>query len=530
MAATALCAVVLVSCQPVATVPKPARGGTAVEALVGQAGALNPLFETDDTARDVDSVIYQGLTTVNSGQNVVGLLASDWSISADHLTYTFNIRTGVKWADGQPFSADDVLFTYHVLQDLEYTLPGAVDWREVGVGAGGPNQVVFSLKAPSAGFPLALRIGIIAKHLFDGMAPAQIVASPFSGIRAIGTGPFKVAGINSLAITLDRNPYADPQPYLDHLILRTYPVSDPQIAIRAVLQGAADLVGGLEPQEVLALQGRTDVAVQDAKTFNNAFVTFNPEGGGKAFFGDLKVRIALTQAIDRQRVLSEVLAGRGDPDPSPIPPGDWAYSTSAATSHPYDPVAAVKALDGAGWVLATGAKLRAKAGLSFKFDLVVANPFPNKEIADGVARQLLEIGVEADVKPVSASDLVQKYLIGHNYQSALVAFDVGPDPDLNSVWHSGADPGALNFAYTRGWGLIDKDLEDGRAAVDQASRLAAYLDFQAQMADAAPAIFLYSPHYDYAISQRVHGVRMNNVIEPEDRFQYVTQWYVNTSG
>ncbi len=234
------------ACQPVATVPKPARGGTAVEALVGQAGVLNPLFEADDSARDVDSVIYQGLTTVNAGQNVVGQLASDWTISNDHLTYTFNIRTGVRWADGQPFSADDVLFSYHVLQDLEYQQPGAVDWRQVGIAAGGPNQVVFTLKSPSAAFPLALRIGIIAKHLFDGMAPAQIVASPYSGIRAIGTGPFKVAGINSLAITLDRNPYADPQPYLDHLILRTYPVSDPQMAIRAVLSGAADLVGGLE--------------------------------------------------------------------------------------------------------------------------------------------------------------------------------------------------------------------------------------------------------------------------------------------
>ena len=528
--AAVILAVVLVSCQPVATVPKPARGGTAVEALVGQAGALNPLFEADASARDVDSVIYQGLTTVDAGQNVIGLLASDWSISNDHLTYTFNIRTGVRWADGQPFGADDVLFTFHVLQDLEYLQPGAVDWRQVGIAAGGQNQVVFSLKAPSAAFPLALRIGIIAKHLFDGMAPAQIAASPFSGIRAMGTGPFKVAGINALAITLDRNTFAVPQPYLDHLILRTYPVSDPQMAIRAVLQGAADLVGGLEPQEVVALQGRTDVNVQDVKTFTNAFVTFNPDGTSRPLFSDVKVRLALTQAIDRQRVLTEVLAGRGDPDPSPIPSGDWAYSASAAASHPYDPVAAAKALESAGWKLAPGAKLRTKGGQQFKFDLVVATPFPNHEIADAVARQFLEIGIEADVKPVSPSDLVQKYLIGRNYQAALVAFDVGPDPDLNSVWHSGADPAALNFAFSRGWGLIDKDLEDGRAAVDQASRLAAYLDFQAQMVDAAPAIFLYSPHYDYAISQRVHGVRMNNVIEPEDRLQYVTQWYVNTSG
>ena len=92
----------MAACQPIATIPKAARGGTAVEALVGTPGALNPLFEQDDTTRDVDSVIYQGLTTVDASQRVVGLLASDWSISPDHLTYTFNIRTDVRWADGQP--------------------------------------------------------------------------------------------------------------------------------------------------------------------------------------------------------------------------------------------------------------------------------------------------------------------------------------------------------------------------------------------------------------------------------------------
>jgi peptide/nickel transport system substrate-binding protein len=520
----------LVACQPVATVPKPARGGTAVEALVGAVGPLNPLFETVDSTRDVDSVIYQGLTTVDSQQNVVGLLATDWAVSPDHLTYTFNIRSGVKWADGQPFSADDVLFTYHVLQDVEYTQPGAEFWRLVGIGPGGPGQVVFTLKAPSASFPLALRIGIIAKHVFAGMAPAQIASSPYSGVRAFGTGPFKVAAISPLAINLDRNPFADPQPYLDHLVLRTYSSSDPQSAIRAVGQGVADLVGGLEPQEVDAVQGRGDVSVTEVRMFTNAFASFNPDGPGKQFFADQKVRLALVQATDRQRILNDVLAGRADADPNPIPVGDWAFSAAAAALHPYDPTAAAQALDKAGWVIPQGAKLRVKNGVQFKFELVAPDSFPNHQIADSLSRQLLEIGVEADVKAVPASQLVRNYLIGRNYQMALAAFDVGPDPDLYSLWHSGADPGVLNFAYSRGWGVIDGDLESGRAAVDPQSRLAAYIDFQMLLADAAPAIFLYSARYDYAVSQRVHGVRLNKVIEPFDRFQYVTEWYVNTSG
>jgi peptide/nickel transport system substrate-binding protein len=514
----------------VATVPKPAKGGTAVEALVGQATVLNPLFEANDSARDVDSVIYQGLTTVDAQQNVVGLLASDWTISPDHLTYTFNIREGVKWADGQAFGVDDVVFTFHVLQDLEYTQPGAEFWRHIGVAVGGPNQVVFSVRAPSASFPLALRVGIIAKHVFAGMAPAQISASPFSGLRAFGTGPFKVAAINQLAITLDRNPYANPQPYLDHLVLRTYSAQDPQLAIRAVLTGAADLVGGLEPQEVDLLQGRTDLVVKEARMFTNSFVAFNPDGDGKQFFNDPKVRVALVQAVDRTRIVNEVLAGRADPDATPIPTANWAYSAAAANQHPFDPVAAAKGLEAAGWEVAAGEKLRTKTGVQFKSELVVADSYPNRQVADALARQLLDIGVQISVKALPASKLVQDYLLTHKYQMALVHFDVGPDPDQYSLWHSGADLGSLNFAYSRGWGLIDKDLEDGRSAVDPPARLAAYIDFQMLMADMAPAIFLYAGRYEYAISQRVHGVHTNKVVQPSDRFQYVTDWYVNTTG
>jgi len=521
---------VLAACQPVATVPKPAGGGTAIEALVGQADVLNPLFETNESTRDVDSLIYQGLTTVDPQQNVVGLLAQDWTVSPDHLTYTFAIRDGVKWADGEPFVVDDVLFTFHVLQDLEYVQPGAEDWRLVGVAAGGPGQVVFSLRAPDASFPLSLRTGIIPKHIYAGMAPAQIAASPYGGVRAFGTGPFKVGSINQLAITLDRNPYAVPQPYLDHLVLRTYPATDPQSAIRAVLTGAADLVGGIQPQEVSTLQGRTDLAVQETRMFTTSFVTFNVDGDGKPFFSDSKVRLALVQAINRQRVVSDVFGGRADADPNPIPIADWAYSAAAANLHPYDPVASGTALDTAGWTLDPTSKLRTKKGVPFKVTLVSADSYPNQQIAAAIAAQLLDIGVEADVKPLPASKLLQDNLLTHKYQMALISIDVGPDPDQYSLWHSGIDPGSLNFAYSRGWGLIDKDLEDGRAAVDPPSRLAAYIDFQMLMADAAPAIFIYASRYEYAVSQRVHGVHTNKAIEPFERFQYVTDWYVNTTG
>src|SRR5207253_8848236 len=330
---------------------------------------------------------------------------------------------------------------------------------------------------------------------------------------------------HQLATTLHRDPRALPQPYLDHLVLRPYPATDPQLAIRAVLSGAADLVGGIQPQEVDTLLGRTGLTVLEARMFTNSFVSFNSDGDGKSFFGDPKVRLALVQAVDRQKIVSEVLAGRADADPNPIPTAGWAYSAAAAALHPYDAIAAAKNLESAGWVVDAATKIRAKKGAPFKVTMVAADSYPNQQIAEAIARQLLAIGIQVDVKPFPASKLLQDYLLTHKYQMALISIDVGPDPDQYSLWHSGIDPATVNLAYSRGWGLIDKDLEDGRAAVDPPSRLAAYIDFQMLMADAAPAIFIYASRYEYAVSQRVHGVHMNKAIDPYERFQYVTDWY-----
>ena len=132
---------------------------------------------------------------------------------------------------------------------------------------------------------------------------------------------------------------------------------------------------------------------------------------------------------------------------------------------------------------------------------------------------------------MSAAALVSKYLMPRQFQMALTVFDNGPDPDQYSLWHSGAPPDTFNLGgYLPHQALIDKDLEDGRAASDRKTRTAAYTDFQGLIADAAPAIFLVSPDYAYLVGRRVHGVRTNPTIEPVDRLEYVASWYVSPQG
>lgn len=504
------------------------------EALYGGfLGPLNPLFELEDNARDIDSLIYEGLTTVQADQSVTPRLARSWALSADRLSYTFELRQDVSWADGQRFTADDVLFTFGILQNADYQEATMQFWKEIQVERSGDYQVRFTLKAPSASFPLALRQGILPRHVFHDVPVKGMAADPHSGGKAIGTGPYRVGELSKdrRTITLDRNPYfARPRSYLDHVSFRTYPTLGD--AVDAVSRGQADTVGALQPPQMGALSKRQDVSVRHLKTFSFSAVLINITPELSVYFNPPAVRQALAQAVDRRRIISQVLEGRADPAPGPIPPTDWAYAAQAAEKLPYDPQAAARTLQEAGWSLNPHTGLRNREGRDFSVSLVTADAYPYRQVAEAVSGQLRQIGVEIKVEPVPASVLVGKYVVGRQYQLALVAFDNGPDPDQYSLWHSGAPKDTLNFAspMVPRQALIDKDLEDGRAAPDRKSRKEAYTDFQDLMSDAVPAIFLFEPHYSYVVSNRVRGMRINPVIEPLDRFQYVSEWYTETKG
>src|SRR5207253_8349175 len=135
-------------------------------------------------------------------------------------------------------------------------------------------------------FPLALRKGIIPKHIFQGKTVAQISGDTHSGARAIGTGPFKVASISKdrRSVALDRNPYADPKPYLDHFDFQGFAsLAD---AVNAVADGEADTVGALQPPSQLAssLGRRPDLAIHQIKTYSFAAVLLSLTPDQAAYF------------------------------------------------------------------------------------------------------------------------------------------------------------------------------------------------------------------------------------------------------
>jgi peptide/nickel transport system substrate-binding protein len=502
----------------------PRPGGTYVEGVVGQVGSLNPLFgEATAGPNDLDALLFEPLVRVLPTGSVEGRLASRWDVSPDGRSYTFTLRPNARWSDGTPVSADDVVFTVRTVQDPQF--PGALlnqSWKDIIATAIDGGHVRFALPGHNAGFLANLELlDIVPAHLLAGKAMAEI-ASASPNLNPVGTGPFRMVTTQGDRIQLERNPFAWRRPWLESVTIRSFPSQ--AAALDALDRGQIDGLANLTPSGAAQEQANTQVKVLTSSTYQYAELIFNLKTE-EPYFQDVRVRQAIAKAIDRTAIIRDVLGGQAVPDDSPIPRSiTWAYD-SAAQQPGYDPTAAAKLLDDAGWSLVNG--IRTKGTTSLSFGLTVSSDVPPYErVADKVASQLAQVGIVAEVRPVTTASLIHDYLNPRTFDMTLTAFDNGPDPDVYSFWHSSqAHPGGFNFAGMKKNVFIDGDLEDGRNTLDLAARAKAYATFQEDFAKEIPAVFLYSPRYVMAVNRRIHGVRLDSAIEPEERYAYISDWY-----
>jgi peptide/nickel transport system substrate-binding protein len=504
--------------------PAPRSGGTFVEGVVGQLGSLNPLYGAATAgSNDLDALLFEPLVRVLPSGSVQGRLASHWEVSPDGRTYAFTIRPDARWSDGTPVTADDIVFTVRTVQDPQF--PGTVlnqSWKDIIATAVDSNNVRFALPGHNAGFLANLELlDVLPGHLLAGKPMAELVsASP--NLNPVGTGPFRLVANLADRIQLERNPFAWRRPWLDTMTIRSF--GSQAAALDALDRGQIDGLANLTPSGAAQERANRQVSVLTASTYQYAELLLNLKTD-EPYFQDVKVRQAIAQAIDRTAIIRDVLGGQAVPDDGPIPRSiSWAYD-SAAQQPAYDPTAAGKLLDDAGWVLVNG--IRTKGTVSLSFGLTVSSDVPPYErVAAKVADQLAQVGIVAEVRPVTTASLIHDYLNPRTFDMTLTAFDNGPDPDVYTFWHSSqSHTGGFNFSGMKKNVFIDSDLEAGRNTLDLTARAKAYMTFQEDFAKEIPAVFLYSPRYVMAISRRFHGVRIDSAVEPEERYAYISDWY-----
>lgn len=515
---------------------RPARGGTAVEALVGVPATLNPLLATQDVELDVARLIHAGLTRPGDDGRVRPDLADRWTIHDEGRLYTFHLRDDAVWHDGRPVTADDVLFTARMAVDPAVATernPLAAAWSLAQVRAIDARTVELRLETPYAPFLDATMLGLLPAHVFAGVPAAELHRHPASTQAPIGAGPWRLDQPGGLTAELVRLVRFDDhweatarRPYLDGLELRLY--RSAADAVQALGRREVQVMGQV-PAEALVRLGE-DVAQINAVRGGYTAVFLNPS---KVIFADARVRHALGASLDRAAIIQgpELLAGQGVPAISPIPPGSWAYDASIPAPV-YDPEEAARVLDASGWIDTDGDGVRDRDGQPLRFALDVYDEPLLMAIARRLEADWGRLGIGVEVRGQSQPNLVSA-LTTHAYEAALYSVTTRQlyDPDPYPLWHSSQIEGGQNiaaFANARADELMVALRQTSPA--DDAARRALYVEFQRLFAAEQPALMIYHPVYSIAkVAPALGGVQLPPlIVEPSDRYRVIGDWFLET--
>ncbi len=316
------------------SVPKIA--GSYREGVIGSPQSLNPLFSSlNEADQDIVSLVYSGLLRYDSDRRLVPDLAVKYDVSSDNKVYTFELKQNVRWHDGEPFTADDVVHTFELIQDTEVGSPLIVSFQKVVVTALGPYSVSFTLAEPFTSFLPSLTVGIVPKHVWSGI-PASQVRLAQRNLQPVGTGPFRFSRLVKNAdgfiesVQLDRFPdfYRNP-PYLEEMIFQFFGDYDgPTGLISALREQKVDGISFV-PYEYRERVLRKHVILHTLRLPQYSALFFNQKN---EILKDASVRSALSFAVDKERILSDVLDNEGSIISGPLLQGFPGFTEPTTTT------------------------------------------------------------------------------------------------------------------------------------------------------------------------------------------------------
>lgn len=511
-----------------ATRPIPETGGTYVEGLVGQPLYVNPLLASNNAAdADLSRLVYAGLFSYAPSGSLDKQLAADYSVSEDGKRYEVKIRPGLTWHDGEPLTADDVVYTFQTLQNPAYRSPLRGDWQGVEVSASAPDAVVFVLRKPYFGFLENLTTGILPKHIWENISPEKFALTEYN-LMPVGSGPYRYTELNKNSsgdiLTYELRPfegYALGEPFVSRLVFHFYASEDE--LLEAYRRKEVIGMGAIAPETLRSLSGEQSLGVHQFSQPRLFAVFFNETKSVPLAYPE--VRRALSLAVDRRSLVDQVLDGYGVQAGSPFLPGMVGYRDEQGTR--FDVGEAERILEEAGWKKGDDG-FRGKNGQALAFDMVTPEWPHLVRTADLLASQWQVIGVKVNIKALGMAELQQAHIRPREYQALLYGIATRFNPDPYSFWHSGQkeDPGGNLSMFDDK--TADDLLSSARETLDDNARRDKYFQFQDILLKEAPAAFLYAPTYIYAVKNTVKGIGEVRLNTPSDRFADILHWYINT--
>jgi peptide/nickel transport system substrate-binding protein len=481
----------------------PAYGDILVEGSIGDASNLIPLLATDNSSHSISGLIFNGLVKYDKDLNIVGDLAESWDISKDGLVITFRLRKGVRWHDGRPFTAEDVLFTYRLTIDPKTPTAYAGDFLKVKKAEVlDPLTFRVTYDRPFAPALMSWSSAVMPKHLMEGK---DVTKSPLAR-HPIGTGPYRFKEWKTgQKIVLVYNPdYFEGRPYIDGRVMRIIP--DMATMFLELRAKGIDQMGLTPLQYTRQTENRyfrSNFRKYRYLSFAYTYMGFNLQN---PMFADRRVRQALAYAINKEELIDGILLGLGKEATGPFKPGTWQYNPDVKR-YPYDPKRARELLAEAGWRDSDGDGILDKGGQRFEFELLAnqGNEVRSKT-AEIIQRRLAEVGISVKIRIIEWAAFIKEFINKRRFDAVILGWTIPMDPDLYDVWHSSkTGPSELNFISYKN-DEVDVLLEKGRSTFDRDERKRCYDRIQEILAEDQPYIFLYVPDALPIFNARIHGI------------------------
>ena len=481
-------------------------GDAIVVGSIGDASTLIPVVASDSASHDICGLVYNGLLKYDKDLNLTGDLAESWEISPDRLTITFHLRKGVKWHDGKPFTARDCLFTYKKLIDPNVRTPYSSSFEMVK-SAKVIDDYTFQVtyKEPFSPGLSSWTMWIIPEHLLKG---EDLNTTPYSR-KPVGTGPYTfLYWKTGERIVLKANPhYFEGKPYISRYIYRIIP--DQATMFMELKAGGIDEMG-LTPYQ-FKFQTRSALFRKNYRLFRYPSFSYTYLGYNlkNPLFKSVRVRQALTMAIDREAIIKGVIFGLGQVSTGPFVPSSWAFNPEVKP-FPYDPDKAKEILKEEGWWDHDGDGIIDKNGRPFSFTIITnQGNVQRKKCAEIIQENLKKIGVKVEIRIVEWATFLSEFIDKRKFDAVILGWGgLAGDPDPYDIWHSSRTrEGEFNFvSYSNP--EVDELLVKARRTFDIEERKKYYHRIHYLIYRDQPYTFLYVPDALIALHKRFRGVEL----------------------
>lgn len=508
--------------QHAAATETPVRGGTVVHHLESDCKTLNWVLQTTTYEDIVLRHLYDYLLDYDKNMEIIPVLAKDYTVSKDHLQITVTLRDSIFWHDGVPLTSEDVKFTVDKILDPGVPAVNKRGWFEKldRVETPDPKTIVFVWSEPYAPSLHAItQIAPLPKHIYG---EGDFLEHP-ANRAPVGSGAFTFEEWRTgqmISVVRNENYYRE-KAYLDRVVFRIIP--DQAVALNALKTGEIDEMRVRQLQWETQTEGTEFLEHFEKHQYDVPQYNYLAWNCRSVWFSDKRVRRAMSMLFDRQTLNEKLYSGKALLVSGPFYVHSWAYNKSVEPV-PFDPAAAAKLLDEAGWIDRDNDGVREKDGVDFEFEFYSTSSPISLEFAQLLQESCAKAGVVVKIRQFEGATFFDKVFKGE-YDAAALSWRLDNDPDIYGTFHSSeVPPIGLNHTFYRN-ALVDSLLERGRIEFDRDERQRIYHEVHRLIAEDQPYTFVNNAPEKRPIHKKIGNV----VISPDGPFRFypgAIYWYI----